>query len=180
MPLHHRIVLSLAIILGAASLAPAQRVLGADPNKQGVFVRDSADAAAKLASAQRMERLKEWDKSADVYQEILDKYSDRVIASATDAQGRVLRYASVSSAVQDALCLWPAEGREVYRARFEPAAQALLEGAGDESARLYAVAARYFITCVSSSATISATSSDLVLKRRIVLPTVFSSRSPSL
>src|SRR5207249_3885857 len=41
---------------------------------QGVYVRDSGGAVEKLALAQRMERLKEWDKAADVYQEVLDKY----------------------------------------------------------------------------------------------------------
>src|SRR4051812_32536868 len=86
MPLQHRIVGWFATVLGAvgASVAMAQpRMLGPDPTRQpsaGVYVRDSAVAGEKLALAQRMERLKEWDKSADVYQEILEKYSDRVIA----------------------------------------------------------------------------------------------------
>ena len=40
-----------------------------------VYVRDSAIAMEKLALARRMERAHEWGKSADVYQEILEKYS---------------------------------------------------------------------------------------------------------
>src|ERR1700722_16961384 len=45
-------------------------------NTAGVYVRDSAIALEKLALAQRMERLKEWGKSAEVYQGILEKYPD--------------------------------------------------------------------------------------------------------
>ena len=45
----------------------------------GVYVRDSAIAMEKLALAKRMERAHEWNKSADVYQEILEKYPDRVV-----------------------------------------------------------------------------------------------------
>src|SRR5688500_17191424 len=37
---------------------------------QGVYVRDSAVAVEKFALAERLEHLKEWDKSADVYMEI--------------------------------------------------------------------------------------------------------------
>src|SRR5580658_1631268 len=44
-----------------------------------VYVRESAIAMEKLALARRMERAREWGKSADVYQEILEKYSDRVV-----------------------------------------------------------------------------------------------------
>src|SRR4051794_38084666 len=50
----------------------------ADPNDptqpQSVYVRDSAAAADQLALAARMERLKEWSKAADIYQEIIDKF----------------------------------------------------------------------------------------------------------
>src|SRR5271155_4770069 len=51
-----------------------------------VYVRDSAIAMEKLALARRMERARQWDKSADVYQEILEKYSDRVVPAAEDPQ----------------------------------------------------------------------------------------------
>src|SRR5438094_3248731 len=66
-----------------------------DP-KTGVYVRDSAVAIEKLALAERMERLKEWDKSADVYQEIVEKYADRVVPNQADAAGVAKRYSSVT------------------------------------------------------------------------------------
>src|SRR5688572_3032099 len=56
---------------------------GKDSN-EGVYVRDSAAALEKLALAQRMERLKEWDKAADILQEVMEKYPDRVVQSAVD------------------------------------------------------------------------------------------------
>src|ERR1700683_3841177 len=77
----------------------------------GVYVRDSAIAMEKLALAQRMERLHEWAKSADVYQEILEKYQDRVVPTHTDQLTQVPdRYASVTETVRQSLCKWPVEG----------------------------------------------------------------------
>lgn len=58
-----------------------QAVADATDDSGGVYVRDSAIALEKLALARRMERLHEWGKSADVYQEILEKYPDRVVPS---------------------------------------------------------------------------------------------------
>ena len=50
----------------------------------GVYVRDPAGASDKWALAKRMEGLKEWNKSADLLQEILTKYADRVVPSRLD------------------------------------------------------------------------------------------------
>ena len=69
-----------------------------------------------------MERLKEWPKSADVYQEILEKYQDRVVPTVTNDKGQAVKYASVTVAVQERLARWPEEGLTVYKTRFEPAA----------------------------------------------------------
>src|ERR1041385_457568 len=90
-----------------------------DP-QQGVYVRDSAIAADKFELGKRMERLKEWPKSADVYQEILDKYQDRVVPTQINDKGQAIKYASVTVAVQERLARWPEEGLNVYRTRFEP------------------------------------------------------------
>src|SRR5688572_26022612 len=70
-------------------------------SQQGVYVRDSAVALEKFALAQRMERLKEWNKSADVYQEILEKYPDRVVPSQIDKDNNIYQYTSVAMAVQE-------------------------------------------------------------------------------
>src|SRR5437667_8890273 len=116
------VVTSIVVLLCAAASAPAQRLLGPnprrDPTTQGVYVRDSAVAGEKLALAQRMEHLKEWDKSADVYQEIVEKYSDRVVPVADDSGAQ--RYTSVTLRVQELLGKWPDEGLQRYRARYEP------------------------------------------------------------
>src|SRR4051812_31100938 len=109
--------IAIALIVMAAVLAPlaprasAQRFLGADRSRSSapqVSVSDSAVVEERFALAQRMERLKEWDKAADVYQEIVDKYSDRVVivsgggAGGDDAK-EPSRYASVSLKVQELL-----------------------------------------------------------------------------
>src|ERR1051326_8725484 len=88
---------------------------------QGVYVRDSRGAVEKLALAQRMERLKEWDKAADVYQEIIEKYADRIVALPDDGTSTP-RYANVTTVVQQRLTKWPTEALAAYHKRFEPPA----------------------------------------------------------
>src|SRR5688572_3083090 len=115
-------------------------------SSQGVYVRDSAVAVEKFALAERLEHLKEWDKSADVYMEILQGYPDRVVPSQVDKDNKIYQYTSVASAVQERLAKWPREGLEVYRGRYEDDAEALLEQAADEPARLHRVVSLYFVT----------------------------------
>src|SRR5688500_14706499 len=139
-----KIAVATAVAAAALCSAPAtsfaQRILRgdvigggggsgtADP-QQGVYVRDSAIAADKFELGKRMERLKEWHKSADVYQEILEKYQDSVVPTATNEKGQTIQYASVTVAVQERLAKWPEEGLAVYRNRFEPVAGTRLEQA---------------------------------------------------
>src|SRR5687768_6384640 len=113
---------------------------------QGVYVRDSAVAVEKFALAERLEHLKEWDKSADVYMEILQGYPDRVVPSQVDQENMIYQYTSVAAAVQERLAKWPAQGLGVYRARYEDDAGALLEGARDDAAQLHRIVALYFVT----------------------------------
>lgn len=119
---------------------------------QGVYVRDSAVAIEKFALAQRLEHLKEWDKSADVYMEILEKYSDRVVPSQVDQENRIYQYTSVASAVQERLAKWPRAGLDNYRSRYEDDAESLLSQAGDNLAKLHRVVALYFVTESSKKA----------------------------
>ena len=139
----------------AVQQQPVQGPAGAlDPNSfygkdstEGVYVRDSALALEKFALAQKMERLKEWNKSADLYQEILEKYADRVVPSQVDKDNKIYQYTSVTKGVQEQLARWPQEGRDVYRARYEAAAAQMVEAAGP--ADLFAlnqVFNKYFIT----------------------------------
>src|ERR1043165_6001909 len=119
MPCRFRLViLMIALSAAAASAQPGPMIIGPPPveapdgprdPRQGVYVRDSAVAAEKLALAERMERLKQWDKSADVYQEIVEKYADRVV-SVAGADPSSQRYTSVTLKVQELLGKWPQEG----------------------------------------------------------------------
>jgi outer membrane protein assembly factor BamB/tetratricopeptide (TPR) repeat protein len=116
-------------------------------NGVGVYVRDSAVALEKLALAQRMEKAHEWGKSADLYQEILQKYKDRVVPAAMDDRQRIVQYASVTEAVRQAICKWPPEGLDVYRARYETDAQKMLADAGtNRLGTLHQVFSVYFPT----------------------------------
>lgn len=119
---------------------------------QGVYVRDSAVAIEKFAHAERMEHLKEWDKSADVYMEILRSYSDRVVPSQVDRDNKIYQYASVASAVQDRLARWPAEGIAAYNRRYEAQAAELLAAAQNDPAKLHEIYSTYFVTPGAKSA----------------------------
>ena len=144
----------------AAPAQPPQPAAGLDPNSfygkestEGVYVRDSALALEKFALAQRMERLKEWNKSADLYQEILEKYGDRVVPSQTDKDNKIYQYTSVTKGVQDQLARWPQEGRDVYRARYDAPAAAMVEQSRrDDLITLNQVFSKYFITDAAKNA----------------------------
>ena len=114
-----------------------------------VYVRDSAVALEKFALAERLERLHEWSKAGDVYQDILSNYGDRVVSTtAADASAnQVVQYTSVIPAVQERLARWPAEGLQSYRARYEAEAQGMLDAAKPgELAPLHKVFSSYFVT----------------------------------
>src|SRR5262245_38266006 len=116
----------IAILASCAAARGQFELLGQRPENalagrdgaQGVYVRDSAIAVEKLALAERMERLKEWDKSADVYQEVVDKYSDRIVPSQVDKSKTIYQYTTVVTTVQQRLAKWPAEGRAVYQRKY--------------------------------------------------------------
>ncbi|MDB5289757.1 MAG: outer rane biosis protein BamB [Phycisphaerales bacterium] len=136
---------------------------GKEPT-EGVYVRDSAGAVEKLALAQKMERLKEWNKSADLYQEVITKYSDRVVPSGLDRDKKINQYTSITFGVQEKLAKWPQEGLDVYRARFETPAAAMLENARpDDAAALNKVYSVYFVTESGKQAAIRLI--DLYLER---------------
>ena len=118
---------------------------GKEPT-EGVYVRDSAGAVEKLALAQKMEKLKEWNKSADLYQEILDKYADRVVPSQVNKDNTICQYTSITNSVQERLAHWPQEGLDIYRARYETPAQTLLDSGPNDIATLNKVYSIYFIT----------------------------------
>src|SRR5690348_1997429 len=118
-------------------------------SNEGVYVPESELAMERLALAQKMERLKEWNKSADLYQEILTdpKYASKVVPSRQDADQKIYQYTSVEELVMQRLARWPDEGLQVYRARYEAQASAMLEGArADDLNTLHQVFSRYFVT----------------------------------
>jgi hypothetical protein len=106
-----------------------------------------------MALAFRLEHLKEWSKAADIYQELLLQYADRVTPS-DDQDQRIYQYTSVAIAVQQKLAKWPQEGLDTYRNRFETDAASLLEQAGSDPALLHKIVAQYFITDAAKEAAI--------------------------
>ena len=133
---------------GPADAVNAENFNGKESN-EGVYAPESTNAMDQLALAQKMERLKEWNKSADLYQEILTNphYSSKVVPSRIDQDHRVYQYTSVEELVMQRLARWPQEGLEVYRARYEAPASAILESAPrDDLVTPHQVFSRYFVT----------------------------------
>lgn len=147
-------LVAMAALLWLPLESPAEKVLpavpetgGGDDRTLGVYVRDSAQAADTFENGKKMERLKEWPKAVDFFQEVLDKHADKVVPSAVDQKNNIIQYASIAVAVTQRLARWPAEGLEVYRGRFEPTAAAILEQAKRyDEAPLHRVLERYFVT----------------------------------
>src|SRR6185437_8235833 len=123
---------------------------------EGVFIPESSSAQERLALAGRMERQKEWNKAADLYQEILTdpKYAAKVVPAEADAEHRLFR--SVEDLVMQRLARWPSEGLDVYRARYEAQASAMMNGIkGTNNYALHQVFSRYFVTDVGKTAGIA-------------------------
>jgi outer membrane protein assembly factor BamB len=134
--------------------------LFARDSTEGVYVRDSAVAAEKMALAYRLEHLQEWSKAADIYQELLQQYSDRVTPS--DAHDEhIYQYTSVALAVQAKLAKWPQDGLDAYRNRYESDAASLLQQAGLDPVLLHKIVAQYFITDAARDAAIQLIDGDL-------------------
>ena len=134
-------------------------LMARDPS-EGVYVRDSAVAAEKLALAFRLEHLGEWNKAADVYQELLQQYADRVTPS-DDKDQQIYQYTSITIAVQQKLAKWPQEGLDAYRGRYETEAASLLEQAGTDPVALHKIVAQYFITDSAKQAAIRLIDGDM-------------------
>lgn len=116
-------------------------------NNQSVYVADSAVVIERIALAERMERLQEWAKSAEIYQGIIEEHADKVLPSQIDRDNRIYQYASVSAAIQTRLSRWPEVGRRVYLDRYEPhAAELLAEALPANMPQLHQVFSQYFVT----------------------------------
>lgn len=114
---------------------------------QGVSVRDSLEAVKKIEDARRMERLEDWNKAADWYQEVIEKYGQYVVPSDTDAQNNIRQYTGIERPVQEQLAKWPKAGLDAYRNRYGAVAATMLEQArqGDKET-LSRVMKLYFVT----------------------------------
>lgn len=141
----HRPIAAIAVV-SLATLAVAQEDGTPPVVDQGpsVFVRDSGVAAERLSLAERLERQKEWAKAADVYQDLVGKFADRLIPSKKDDRGQPTQYVSAARVVQDRLAKWPAEGVSAYRRRFEDTARDLLNS--DDPAAASKLSTLYFLT----------------------------------
>ena len=115
---------------------------------QGVYVPESELAMERLALAQKMERLKEWNKSADLYQEILTdpKYASKVVPSRQDKEHEIWQYTSVEELVMQQLARWPDEGLRFTAPGTRRRPRHCLRTPPDDLNALHRVFSRYFVT----------------------------------
>jgi outer membrane protein assembly factor BamB len=141
-----RRVACIFVASGAVAWAQLAEEVPSTPAVEDVFVRDSAAAMDRLALAARMERLREWTTSAQVYQELIEQHGPTLLPAIVDERTRPLIYRSVTREVQRRLAAWPAEGIEVYRSLYGIAAAGALETAGSSPSLLARVLDHYFVT----------------------------------
>ncbi len=170
-------LLTLCGIAAVASLLPARHaeaqaattrkatdfVPGADATRpsgaQGlepvhaIVVHESAIAREIFSNAEKRDGLKDWSGAADLYQELLENFADRLVPVSVDKEGIIVQCTSVAHAVRERLCHWPREGLDAYCRINEPKAATLLEQARraaaagqDDSAALEEVLRLYFVT----------------------------------
>src|SRR5262249_48936603 len=99
-----------------------------------------------------LRHLKEWDKAAEVYLDILKNYSDRVMPPEGGAPDRAYQYTGMVPAVHRQLSLWPQEGLDAFRARYETDAAAQLDAASDDPAKLNHILNYYLPTDAAKKA----------------------------
>lgn len=144
-------VAALTLFLAVSAVALGQAAEGEEKPQASVstFVPDSSVAVERLALADKLAKAGEWAKSAEIYQELLENYRDRVVpASGSDAT----LYRNVTDRVLQELANWPAEGLAVYNGRYDPAAKTLLADADDANS-LRAITDRYLLTRSGLAAT---------------------------
>lgn len=143
------------LLLATAGVLPGSRAGAAAPppaeaapeppdsrNSVSVFVPDSSAAVERLILAEKLEKASEWDKAAGIYQELLEKYGDRVVPTEATIGST---YISIPTHVLQRLARWPAEGLAVYNGLYQPAAEKLLQQASTEQ-ELQAITDRYLFT----------------------------------
>jgi outer membrane protein assembly factor BamB len=130
---------------------PAAPATGDSP--AGVSIPDSPGAKDLLDKAKEKEDRKQWKAAAEFYQEVLAKYSRRVVASKIDANSNVYQYVGVGQLVQERLAKWPDDGLTAYRTAYgQTAADALASAGRDDLATLDNVFWNWFITDAGKSA----------------------------
>lgn len=143
----------LVVLAGVGVVAQVALPPTTQPSLSQVTVRESSVVAERMALAERMQRSQQWDKAADLLQEIIEKYVDRIVPAESD-DPKYPRYTGVDRAVWERLATWPAEGLEEYRARFGPIAAAMLESAPHDRTNLNRVRSTYWATDAAKAASI--------------------------
>ncbi len=164
-------LLAAAALLASATFAPARQdgpALDGAPLADGVFVGDSTAALDRFALAERLAGLEEWDKAADVYQELVSASKPRLVAARATDDGAVYQFEPVAEQARRRLAAWPPAGRAAYRARYGDEAARALETARrlpahapERAAALESISHDYFLTVAAVDAAVERADAEL-------------------
>ncbi len=134
------------------------------PEVEAVFVRDAASISSRIAQARQLAAAGDWARASDEFQELLEKYADRLVLRPDAEANGMRRYERLTAVLGREMSAWPLAGVQAYTERFEPAAklavdQALAnlrdcDGADriEPLARLSALIERYPISAATAQA----------------------------
>jgi outer membrane protein assembly factor BamB len=104
-------------------------IVGYQRAPTGLSLPDSPDAVDLIKRAGFEESQNHWENAADLYQQALVKFPNRVIQTAGDSNSAMSHYVGTSQAIQARLAKWPADARGIYQGLYEQTADDLLHAA---------------------------------------------------
>lgn len=142
----------------AAQTDPAQALPDASslPAHRGIYIHSALRASEQLNLAQRMQRLNEWQKAADILMSLLEQSADSVIPSHLTEDGSIDQYIGLPTIIEQQLTTWPADALQTFNLIYGPQAAQLLKHIDpDDNQGLYNLYSRYFVTHAGAQAGLS-------------------------
>ena len=111
------------------SVDNAHSIVGYRQTPTGMSLPDSPAAADLIKRAIFEESQMHWENAADLYQQALSQFPNRVIETKTASDSGMSCYLGTSQIIQSQMAKWPQEARGIYKGLYEQAADDLLRSA---------------------------------------------------
>jgi outer membrane protein assembly factor BamB len=117
------------------SIDSARTIVDYRQTPTGLSLPDSPAAADLIKRAVFEESQAHWENAADLYQQALAQFPNRVIEIKSSSDSGLSRYVGTSQIVQSRLEKWPQEARDIYKGLYEQTADDLLRTAPPHQTR---------------------------------------------